>query len=316
MDPNPILTILGPTASGKTGLAIELARRLGGEVIGLDSRQIFSGMAIGTAQPTKEDQSGIRHHLIGIRPPDQSISAGEYARFVFRKIDSIEKRGNVPIICGGAGLYYRAITRGIFPGSVSNLEIRRRLDREFDEKGGESLLQRLVEFDPEYAAIVHPNNRKRLVRALEIAEATGRPPSYHFQKQPQAAADYKYFSVLLVWPMKMLEARIRDRTASMLNSGWVDEVKRLEAKYPDTVLPPLDSIGYRQVLAYLRGGTSLSDLQDEIVLRTRQYSRRQLQWFKKEPIDLTISMETYPDLRRLAEHILEKFNPPGKPEKE
>ncbi|MEE9189824.1 MAG: tRNA (adenosine(37)-N6)-dimethylallyltransferase MiaA, partial [Candidatus Neomarinimicrobiota bacterium] len=174
---SPVLCIVGPTAVGKTAMAIELASRLNGEIIGLDSRQIYKGLEIGTAQPTATEISKIRHHLIGIRDLKNPISAGEYARLVWKAVSEITERKNQPIICGGAGLYFRAVREGIFRDSVSALGIRKRLNKEYEGLGGEYLLNRLRDIDPDYAEIVHPNNQKRLVRALEIYEATGRPPT-------------------------------------------------------------------------------------------------------------------------------------------
>jgi tRNA dimethylallyltransferase len=302
---SPLLTIVGPTAVGKTTLAIELARRINGEIIGLDSRQIYRGMAIGTAQPTPEQQARVKHHLVGFRAPDTPVSAGEMAKLVKAKVNAIRARDKEPIICGGAGLYYRAITHGIFPGSVSNLAVRERLNREYDELGAESLLLRLQQVDPDYAAIVHPNNRKRLVRALEIYETTGKAPSEHFREQQGRKEPFlNLFTVLVTMDRERLDARIRERTAAMLAQGWVEEVRRLREAHPGRALPPLDSIGYRQIMAYLDGKQSRDEMVAEINLKTRQYARRQLQWFRKEPVDLTIEMPAEPDYSALCGSIL------------
>jgi tRNA dimethylallyltransferase len=177
-----ILAIVGSTAVGKTYIAVDIAKEFNGEIIGLDSRQIYKGMAIGTAQPTEEEMDGIRHHLMGIREPSEPVSAGEYAKLVKEKIEEIRSAGNSPIICGGAGLYYRALTKGIFEGSISDLLTRERLEKKYEENP-EDLLHRLRSIDPEYGEIVHINNKKRLIRALEIYETTGKTPSDHFKLQ-------------------------------------------------------------------------------------------------------------------------------------
>lgn len=288
-----ILTIVGPTASGKTGLAIEVAKQINGEVIGLDSRQIYRKMAIGTAQPTAEEQAGIRHHLIGFRSPKKEITAGEYAKLVIEAVKNIRERQKEPIICGGAGLYYRAITKGIFTGSVSNLEIRKSLENEYDELGGEILLSRLKNIDPEYAGIVHPNNKKRLVRALEIYKVTGKTPTDHFKAQ-DATPKLSLFTVFIKPDMDILEERIRIRTRQMLDDGWIEEVQSLMKDYSGIELHPLDSIGYRQIVDFINGGYTKEELIDEIVLRTRQYAKRQIQWFKNEPADLIIDSVSDP----------------------
>ena len=289
----PIFTIIGATASGKTKISVELAKLLNGEIIGLDSRQIYRGMSIGTAQPAKEDMDGIPHHLFGFREASKPISAGEYANLVRERVAEIQSDGKVPIICGGAGLYYRALTKGIFEGSVSDLPTRGRLEQAY-EQNPVALLERLKSIDPHYAEIVHINNKKRLVRALEIYEATGKSPSEHFHHQedhPSKALDL--FTLLLTWNRETLNKRIEHRTDDMLEKGWIEEVKTLleNQTQTDRVYPALDSIGYRQVQAYLNGNMTEDEMMDEIIIRTRQFARRQTQWFKKETIDLIIKMD-------------------------
>ncbi|NOZ03225.1 MAG: tRNA (adenosine(37)-N6)-dimethylallyltransferase MiaA, partial [FCB group bacterium] len=266
--PTPILAIVGPTAVGKTRLAIEVAKRVNGEIIGLDSRQIYAGMEIGTAQPTREEQAQVPHHLIGIRMPDKRVSAGEYANLVDGVVEDIYQRGHQPVLCGGAGLYYRAVAKGIFPGSVSNLVIRQRLENEYEQYGPSVLLERLAAVDPEYALIVHPNNKKRLIRALEIYEATGKPPTEHFRSQKRKHRNaYSLFTVLITMDWSQLEERIRRRTDTMLASGWVGEVEKLKATSESETYHPLDSIGYKQILAHLRGELTYEEMVSEINLR-------------------------------------------------
>jgi tRNA dimethylallyltransferase len=287
-----ILTIVGPTAVGKTSLVVSVANQLNGEIIGLDSRQIYKGMEIGTAQPTAEEMGGIPHHLIGFREPSEPVSAGEYAKLVKGKIEEIQSNGKQPIICGGAGLYYRALTHGIFEGSVSDLSIRKRLNEEYDSNP-DKLLDVLNSIDPEYGSIVHINNKKRLVRALEIYETTGRSPSEHFQMQKDGSGDtLDLFSVLLCMEKERLNERIEMRTEAMLAEGWVDEVKQLIKYQTESGLefPPLNSIGYKQIQSYLKKEISYDEMKEEIMIKTRQFSRRQVQWFKKEDMDLKIDV--------------------------
>jgi len=202
-NPKPVLAIVGPTAIGKTTAAIDVAKKVNGEIIGLDSRQIYKGMAIGTAQPTVEELAAAPHHLIGIKDPDSAISAGKYAKLVLNLVKDISERGKEPIICGGAGLYYQAITKGIFSESETDLDVREKLIQEYEETGPDGLLNRLQELDPEYAVKVHPNNKKRLVRALEIYTVTGRPPSEHFNRQGEIGKlTLNLFTVLLTIDMK------------------------------------------------------------------------------------------------------------------
>ena len=288
-----ILTIIGPTASGKSSLSVELAKCLNGEIIGLDSRQIYEGMPIGTAQPTDIEMDGIPHHLFGFRNPAKPISSGEYAKMVKEKVVEIHGFGKIPIICGGAGLYYRALKTGIFEGSVSDLPTRDRLDQAYEDDPA-ALLERLRSIDPEYAEIVHINNKKRLMRALEIFEATGKPPSEHFKNQEENPAEtLNLFTILLNWDRKIIIERIEQRTDEMLENGWIEEVQELLIKQSESkkVYPALNSIGYRQIQTYLKDEMPYDEMREDIVIRTRQFARRQVQWYKKENIELIIEMD-------------------------
>ena len=305
-NPKPVLAIIGPTAIGKTTVAIDVANKVNGEIIGLDSRQIYKGMAVGTAQPTIEELAAAPHHLIGVKEPDSPISAGKYAKLVLNLVKDISERGKEPIICGGAGLYYRAITKGIFTESETNLNVREKLIQEYEETGPDGLLNRLQELDPEYAVKVHPNNKKRLVRALEIYTVTGKPPSEHFNRQEKfSIPTLDLFTVLLTIDRKELDKRIAKRTVKMLNSGWIEETKMLRKGNDPIAMHPMDSIGYREIAAFLDGKLKKEELEEKIKLRTCQYARRQLQWFRQENIDLTIDIGIAPD--KLVEHIITGF---------
>jgi tRNA dimethylallyltransferase len=302
-NPKPVLAIVGPTAIGKTTVAIDVAKKLNGEIISLDSRQIYKGMAVGTAQPTVEELAAAPHHLIGLKDPDSPISAGKYAKLVLHLVKDISERGKEPIICGGAGLYYRAIAKGIFTESETDLNVREKLIQEYEETGPDGLLNRLQELDPEYAVKVHPNNKKRLIRALEIYTVTGKPPSEHFNRQEKfGIPTLDLFTVLLTVDRKELDKRIAKRTAKMLNSGWIEETKMLRKGNDPIAMHPMDSIGYRQIAAFLDGKLNKEELEEKIILRTCQYARRQLQWFRQENIDLTIDIGIAPD--KIVEHIV------------
>ena len=305
---NSSLALLGPTASGKSTLAIEIAKKVKGEIIGLDSRQIYKGMSIGTAQLTKEEQDGIPHHLVGIISPIEPISAGAYSKLVLDKIKDIQSRNHVPIICGGSGLYYRSLIRGIFKGSKSDLDVRKKLEDEYNKLGSNVLLKRLNTIDPDYAMNVHPNNKKRLIRALEIYEVTGKSPTENYRQQlKENQIKLEVLSIYLDWERKVLNDRIRKRTKLMLKAGWVDEVKKLIKKYPNNYLQTLDSIGYREIISWLNSDHSLSDLEQKIYIRTRQFSVQQIKWFKKESIDLTIKMNSKLSVGRISNNIVDKI---------
>ena len=306
-NPKPVLAIVGPTAIGKTTIAIDVAKKVNGEIIGLDSRQIYKGMAVGTAQPTVEELAAVPHHLIGVKDTDSVISAGKYAKLVLNLVKDITERGKEPILCGGAGLYYRAITNGIFSESETDLDVREKLIQEYEKTGPDGLLNRLQELDPEDALKVHPNNKKRLVRALEIYTITGKPPSEHFNRQRKFdKPTLNLFTVLLTIDRKELDKRIVKRTVKMLNSGWIEETKMLRKGNDSNGMHPMDSIGYRQITAFLDGKVNKEELEEKIILRTCQYARRQLKWFRQENIDLTIDIKIAPD--KIADHIVTGYN--------
>ena len=289
---NKILTIIGPTAVGKTKLAIDIAKNLNAEVIGLDSRQVYKSMAIGTAQPSKKEKQGVKHHLIGIRDPWVNISAGEYARMVIEKINEINNRGSVPIICGGAGLYYRALTQGIFVESYTDIQLREELELRY-KKDSILLLKQLQDIDPEYAKIVHINNKKRLIRAMEIFELTGLPPTEHFNKQKKN--NFKLldlYTIYLSLRKDTYQKKIELRTNQMFDAGWVSEVKELLhlQKDKNIKIPALNSIGYQEIIRYIKGDLSKDKLIESVVIKTRQYAKKQMKWFKKEDIDLLVDL--------------------------
>ena len=276
-------------------MAIEISKLLNGEIISLDSRQIYKGMEIGTAQPTRVEQKVAIHHLIGIRDPIHTVAAGEYVKLVKDKIAAIKLKGKLPIICGGAGLYYRVLKKGLFVGSSMDSSIRKELEQSYDDNP-RCLFDQLKKIDPKYSEIVHLNNKKRMVRALEIYKITGKPPSEHFKKQRESINEkvLKLYTIFLFWERKTLIKRIAKRTKEMLKNGWIKEVENLikkEAKYEST-FPALNSIGYTQIRNYLMGKLSYDEMEEIIIIKTRQFARRQSQWFSKEKIDLIIEMDS------------------------
>ena len=304
-----IPTILAPTASGKTNLAINLAKKIHGEVISLDSRQIYDQIPIGTAQPTKKEMEGVTHYLIGVKSVEETVSAGQYAKLVRYYIEHIRSRGKIPILCGGAGLYFRALNSGIFDQSKSELKIRKNLEDLYDGGNAEEMMRTLKKIDPEYYMHVHINNKKRLIRALEIYEGTGKTPSEHFKNQKNKhAPNLNLFSVYLNWDRSELRKRISKRTTAMIKNGWIDEVKKIIEKYPGVNLHPLDSIGYRQIVSYLNNNISLEFLESEINTKTYQYAVRQIKWFKKENMNLIIKMNSGTITTQIIKKILSFIN--------
>ena len=289
-----ILTIIGPTGIGKTTLSIELAKLINGQVIGLDSRQIYKGMPVGTAQPTESEMGSVKHHLIGFREPWESISAGEYSEMVMISSKNITKSGFNPIISGGAGLYYRALTKGIFDKSATNIDVRSKLENEYDSNPI-IMYEKLKKIDPEYVKIVHINNKKRLVRALEIYQTTGISPSKHFENQKNQKIKPEKLSLFTIYLCLEREAhrrRIRSRALEMLDNGWIEETKSLIKMREENTraLPALNSIGYEQIINFLNRKINKETLLEIITNKTWQYARKQINWFKNEDIDLTINV--------------------------
>jgi len=286
---NKVFAISGPTSSGKTNLAIKLAQKLDGEVVGVDSRQIYKSIPIGTAQPSKQELKIIPHHLIGIKDLNEPISAGEYAKLVDQKIYEIIDRKKIPILCGGTGLYFKALFEGIFSESKTDLDIRKRLEKEYDIDK-ESLYKKLQSIDPDYALKVHINNKKRLVRALELYEITGKNMSDNFSSENEKSDFHdRFFTVYLKMSRSILEKRIVNRTNYMIASGLIEEVKNIiDEKYD---ISQLDYIGFDEIASYLIGNISLDEACEKIIIRTRQYAKRQLKWFDSQKFDIVIDAD-------------------------
>ena len=298
---------MGPTAIGKSTVAVMLAKTFNGEVIGLDSRQIYRNMPIGTAQPSIKEMDGVPHHLIGILSPSEIISAGEYARLVNKTIQNVKSNQNLPIICGGSGLYYRALTQGFFNESSSDAKIRDSLNKRLNRDGARVLLAELNSIDPEYSKIVHLNNHKRILRALEIFEITGKPPSEHFRKQEKNNQREKFLSIYLKPNIDALVPRINNRIEKMLGNGWLEEVKDLKSLGFNDNTHPMESLGYKYLIQYLKGERNLNDTIERIKIETRQFARKQIKWFDKEEMDITIDIPEISN-KVIFRHILQAIN--------
>lgn len=273
--------ILGPTAVGKTATAIELAHLIDGEIISIDSRQVYRGLDIGTAKPTLRQQSEIPHHLVDILDVNQNISAGTYREMALHIVSEILTRNKVPIFVGGSGLYVNALLRGIFEESTTDPEVRRQIRLELQEKGIAPLYNQLLDVDPTTALKIHLNDVKRVTRALEIYRVTGRPPSQHFQEQKhQPPFDYRLF--ILNAEREELYRRINARVDQMLADGLVAEVQKLIAAGYRSELEALRTLGYQEVLLFLDEKCSFDEMQENIKQNTRHYAKRQLTWFRNQ----------------------------------
>lgn len=278
-----VVAVVGPTASGKTSLALDLAERLDTEIVSADSMQVYQGMEIGTAAPTAEERARVPHHLVSFLDPRDHFSAGDFQRSAREVVSRLNAQGKPAVVVGGSGLYLRALIDGLFPGPTKDEAVRERLHREADELGVESLYRRLVEIDPEYARVILPGDLRRIVRALEVYELTGTPLSTLHREHREAAEPLEAVQVALDLPRAELYTRIDARVEAMVKVGFLDEVRALlDRGYEDRLLK-LRSLGYREMTAHLKGELSFDEAFDLMKRNTRRFAKRQLVWFRPDP---------------------------------
>jgi tRNA dimethylallyltransferase len=278
-----VLAVLGPTASGKSALGLALAARFGGEIINCDSTAVYRGFDIGTDKLSPEEQRGIPHHLIDIADPTEVYTAAQFARDAAAAIRDIDRRGRLPMLVGGTGFYYRALTRGLFPGPGADEALRRRLHRIADTRGVERLHRLLQRADPPAAQRIMPRDLKRLVRALEVYFSTGKPLTEHFGDTASLIADCDVIPLALRLPPDLTAARVARRVDQQFARGIVAEVEGLLARGVPAEARPFGGLVYRQVMEMLRGVRDEAATRALIVQENRRYARRQLIWFRKEP---------------------------------
>ncbi|MEL7602066.1 MAG: tRNA (adenosine(37)-N6)-dimethylallyltransferase MiaA [Bacillota bacterium] len=306
-----ILVLLGPTAVGKTAVSISLAKRLDAEIVSADSIQVYRGLDIGSAKPSLEERQGVKHHLLDITDVgDARFSVAEFRRLADQCIADITARRRLPLVVGGTGLYVNALTYPLqFTSVPGNETIRVALQAEEREKPG-SLYHRLQEIDPTTADRLHPNDSKRIVRALEVYEASGRTLSSYgddFANKSQEQPPYRAVIAGLTMRRDMLYARIEQRVDEMMRIGLLEEARSLyEAGYADT-LPALQGLGYKQLLRYLKGQTTLEEAIEEIKRETRRFAKRQFTWFKRDERIRWFDVEEYPQTSDLINAIAEYF---------
>jgi tRNA dimethylallyltransferase len=289
----PAVAVLGPTASGKSALGLALAVRLGGEILCCDSMQVYRGMDIGTAKPTAEERRRRPHHLLDLVTPAEPFHAAAWAERARVVLAEVAERGALPIIVGGTGLYFRALTRGLFEAPPSDPEIRARHRAEAERLGVAALHRRLAEVDPEAAARILAGDLLRISRALEVHEQTGQTITER-QRQVSPPPALRLYTVVLDPPPARLRERVEARVAAMMDAGFLDEVRALRAAgYGAT--RALQAIGYRQLGEHLDGGRPLADAIGEITRATVAYGRRQRTWFRREPVTLRAPEPPEPD---------------------
>lgn len=276
----PLIVIAGPTASGKTGLSIGLAKALSGEIVSADSMQIYKYMNIGTAKPTEAEKEGIPHHMMDFLEPSVNFSVADYCEMAHRTIEEIHSRGKIPILVGGTGLYIDSLVNNIdFGADDENHEIRDELCALAEKEGVDAVHNILKEIDPETAEKYHPNNIRRVIRAIEFYRVTGTRISDHAKEEKISRYDTVYFCI--DWDREILYERINRRVDIMVEDGLIEEVKSLLKKGYDINSTAMQGIGYKEFYGYLNGDKTLEETLDEIKQNSRRYAKRQLTWFRR-----------------------------------
>ncbi len=281
MNKPKVIVICGPTASGKTALSIELAKKINGEIISCDSMQIYKYMDIGTAKPTLEEQKEVKHHLIDFVEPNQRYSVAEYKKDAEKSIEEILSKGKTPIIVGGTGLYVDSLIYGIeYPEIELDEEYRKQLEKEIEEKGLESLYNKAKEIDSKAMEKISPNDKKRIMRVVEIYKATGKTKTEQEieSRTHEVKYDYRVFAIKM--DREKLYERINKRVDMMIEKGLIEEVQNILKKY-DKFPTAMQGLGYKEVVEYLDGKTTKEEMIDRIKMQTRRYAKRQITWFKK-----------------------------------
>ena len=304
----PLLVIAGPTASGKTKLAVDMALKFNGEVVSADSMQIYKYMNIGTAKPDIEEMCGVKHYMLDFLEPDDKFSVAEYVKEAKEHIHDIYLRGKLPILAGGTGLYINSVIDNVeFSDAGENTEIRHQLHKIADEKGNEYLFEMLRKVDPELCETLHPNNVGRVVRAIEVYKTTGKNMTWHKAHSKEKPSDYNFCMIGLTCDDRQkLYDRINKRVTIMAEKGLIEEAKELFSSiYAGTAK---QAIGYKELKAYFDGRDTLENCLDKIRMETRRYAKRQLTWFRRdERINWikTDLYENYDNILKEAVEILE-----------
>ena len=276
-----VIVICGPTASGKTGLSIELAKKINGEIVSADSMQIYKDMNIGTAKPTTEEMQGIKHYLIDFVSPDERYSVADYKKDAKKAIKEIIDKGKTPIVVGGTGLYVDSLIYEIeYPEIEFDEEYRKELEKIVDEKGLEYVYEKAKEIDPQAIEKISKNDAKRILRILEIYHATGKNKTQQEIESRKKEVEYDYKVYAINWDRETLYERINKRVDNMIEQGLIEEVEKISKKY-NKFPTAMQGLGYKEVVEYLKGNCTKEEMIEKIKKETRHYAKRQLTWFRK-----------------------------------
>jgi tRNA dimethylallyltransferase len=300
---SPLVVILGPTAVGKTELTIHLAKKLNAEIVSADSMQVYKGMDIGTAKPTLQERQGVEHHLIDVVSCDTPFNVAQYRNLAVNAIDRIIKRGRLPILTGGTGLYIKAVLgEFLFPDQGMDHALRQRLYEKAQSEGRESIYQELLSVDPQTAARLHPNDTRRIVRALEVYHTTGSPLSEHLRKIKDVPPRYNSLLIGLSRPREELYQRIEERVDQQIKDGLIEEVLTLMKQYSITPIA-LQALGYKEIATYLKGYCSLDEAIETLKKETRRYAKRQYTWFGSMKDIHWYDLSKYSDIEEVIQEL-------------
>lgn len=301
----PLIAVMGQTCSGKTALAIRVAQILDGEIVSCDSAAIFVGLDVGTAKPTASEQAAARHHLIDVLPPDRQWTAADFARAADGVIEDVRARGRVPVLCGGTGLWMRALAHGIFEAPAIDPDVREAVREELASRGSEAMHDELARVDPLAASRIETRDPQRIGRALEVYRQTGRPISEFQEAHRFEEVRHRLVGIAPAWPKAILWERIAARTQRMFEGGILEETAACLARGVPPDSPGLSIIGYRDAVAVLEGRRTVEEAVERTTIETRQYAKRQKNWFNKEPAIAWVDAEDGPD--RLVSDLIARW---------
>lgn len=310
---NKLIVIAGPTAVGKSELSVALAKRINGEIISADSMQVYKGMDIGSAKITKEEMEGIPHFLIDELDPSEEFNVPKFTEIASRYAKEINDRGHIPIVTGGTGFYIRALLYGtdFSESSGNNDELRAKFEKDAGDHGADYLYEKLMQVDPESCKSIHKNNIKRVIRALEFYEETGRPISEHNSAQKENPPAYDFCFFVINDKRDRLYEKIDKRVDMMLDKGLLDEIKRLKARGFDSHMVSMQGIGYKELLEYLSGNISFEEAVYRIKLNSRHYAKRQITWFKREKDAIWIERPAFKSQDEILDFMIKEIKNRG-----
>ena len=309
MTKNKLIILAGPTASGKTSVSIDLAKRLGGEIISADSMQVYKYMDVGTAKISVEEMQGVKHHLIDVLNPKEDFNIVKFQNMVKCSIEEIVKNGHIPILVGGTGFYIQSVIYDIdFNNEDDNSSVRKKLEEEYDAFGADFMHEKLKKIDIVSAQNIHKNNKKRIIRAIEYFLMNNEPISSHNEVQREKKSPYDYRFFVLNPPRDILYERINKRVDIMVENGLVDEVKKLREMGLSTANISMQGIGYKEIIEYLDGEVSLETAIENIKQNTRHMAKRQVTWFKREKDVIYVDPFSFESNEKIVDYMIEKIN--------